>query len=78
MSSDASANRLSIRVEIEQSPAEDPRKKRVTVYLDPEFAEALAKTARLSGIPQGEILEQATRSAWSAPLGSGKFKLRQP
>ena len=74
MSSETRTDRLSIRIEIEQRRDD---KKRVSVYLDPDFAEALAKAARLSGSTQGEILQENTLSAWAAPLGSGRFRLRK-
>jgi predicted HicB family RNase H-like nuclease len=52
-------------------------KKRLNIYIDEEMADAIQKFAALNGISQGELVEQAIKSAWSAPLGAGTFRLRK-
>lgn len=52
-------------------------RRRISITIDADLADMIAKGARLGGITQGELIEQAIDSGWRAPLGTGAYRLQQ-
>ena len=69
----AGATPIRIVATVEQ---EGKEKKRLNVYIDPELADLISKLARLNGVSQGDIIEEAVKESFvSAPMGSGRWRL---
>jgi len=72
----AAAGATPIRIVATVEQEDGKEKKRLNVYLDPELVDLISKLARLNGVSQGDIIEEAVKdSFFSAPLGSGKWRL---
>jgi hypothetical protein len=65
-----------IKIVASATVVDDKGKKKLSIYIDPDFADALQKYARLNGISQGQIVDAAVKQSFFSDLmGNGKWRL---